>query len=152
MNKKLFALLIGSMTLSLLGIIFVQGYWINNAYKTKEDQFTFNVMQVLTDVSKGVQLREIDDYYTLYSGLADSLDTPQHVSFSELVYRIVNEDKNETIIFSDGIIEEDYKLSAGFFDTEIDSIPFKRITNKQKTTKIIGGLDGQSFTSQTQVN
>ncbi len=152
MNKRLFALLIGSMSLSLLGIIFVQGYWINNAYKTKEDQFTFNVRQVLTDVSKSIQLREIDDYYRLYNGLIEENDEPSNVSVNELIYRIVNEDKNETIIFSDGIIEEDYKLSTRFFDTDIDSIEFTKITNKQKTTRIIGGLDGGSYTTQTQVN
>ncbi|MBL4663654.1 MAG: hypothetical protein JKY22_08905 [Flavobacteriaceae bacterium] len=128
MNKKLFALLIGLMTLSLIGIVFVQAYWINNAYQTKEEQFTFNVRQILIEVASKVQLRETEDYYRLYSGLVDSLDQPDNVSVNELIYRIVNKDKNETIIFSDGIIEEDYKLSSGFFDTEFDSIQFKKIT------------------------
>lgn len=152
MNKKLFALLIGSMSLALLGIIFVQGYWINNAYETKEEQFKFNVSQVLTEVSKSIKLREIEDYYRIYNGLVDSLGTPDNVGINELIYRIVNEDKNETVIFSDGIIEEDYKLSSGFFDTELDTISFKKITNQTKTTKIIGGLDGNSYTTQTQVH
>ena len=152
MNKKLFALLIGLMTLSLIGIVFVQGYWINNAYQTKEEQFTFNVRQVLIEVAKQVQLRETEDYYRLYSGLVDSLKQPDNVSVSELIYRIVNEDKNETVIFSDGIIEEDYKLSSGFFDTAIDSIEFKKITNKKQITKIIGGLDGSGFTTQSKVD
>ncbi|NND61875.1 MAG: HAMP domain-containing histidine kinase [Flavobacteriaceae bacterium] len=152
MNKKLFALLIGSMTLSLLGIIFVQGYWINNAYQTKEDQFTFNVRQILTDVSRDIQLREIEDYYRLYNGLVDSLGEPDNISVNELIYRIVNEDKNETVIFSDGIIEEDYKLSSDFLDVDLDSIQFKKITNKKKTTKITEGIDGSGFTSQTKVD
>ncbi len=149
MNKKLFALLIGSMTLSLLGIIFVQGYWINNAYQTKEDQFTFNVRQVLKEVSKDVQLREIEDYYRLYSGLVDSLGEPDNVSFNELIYSIANEDESETVIFSDGIIEEDYKLSSGFLDTDFDSIRFKKITNQKQTTRITRGLDGSGVTKQT---
>ena len=152
MNKNLFALLIGLMTLSLMGIVFVQGYWINNAYQTKEGQFTFNVRQVLIEVASQIQLRETEDYYRLYSGLVDSLEQPDNISVNELIYRIVNEDKNETVIFSDGIIEEDYKLSSGFFDTELDSIEFKKITNKKQTTKIIGGLDGRGFTTQSKVD
>jgi len=140
------------MSLSLLGIIFVQGYWINNAYQTKEDQFSFNVRQVLIEVARQVQLRETEHYYQLYNGLIDSLETPDNVSVNELIYRIVNEDKNETIIFSDGIIEEDYKLSSDFLDFEMDSIEFTKITNKTQTTRIIGGLDGSGYTSQTSVD
>jgi two-component system phosphate regulon sensor histidine kinase PhoR len=52
MNKKLFVLLIALMSLSLLGIVFVQGYWISNAYQTKEEQFAINAKQVLLSVSK----------------------------------------------------------------------------------------------------
>lgn len=152
MNKKLFALLIGSMSLSLLGIIFVQGYWINNAYQTKDDQFTLSVRQILIEVARKVQLRETEEYYQLYSGLVDSLKVPDNVNVTELIYRIVNEDKNETVIFSDGIIEEDYKLSSYLFDHEIDSIQFKKITNQKKTTRIIGSLDGQREVTQTQVD
>ncbi|MEM7185375.1 MAG: HAMP domain-containing sensor histidine kinase [Bacteroidota bacterium] len=152
MNKKLFVLLIGLMSLSLLGIIFVQGYWINNAYQTKEEQFTFNVTQVLIEVASKIQLRETEDYYRLYSGLVDSLDQPDNVSVNELIYRIVNEDKNEAVIFSDGIIEEDYKLSSGFFDTQFDSVQFKKITNKKQTTRITEALDGSGFTKQSKVD
>ncbi|MEZ4779607.1 MAG: HAMP domain-containing sensor histidine kinase [Flavobacteriaceae bacterium] len=152
MNKKLFALLIGSMSLSLLGIIFVQGYWINNAYQAKEDQFTLSVRQILIEVAKKVQLQETENYYKLYSGLVDSLDVPENVSVSELIYRIANENKNETVIFSDGIIEEDYKLSSFFLDTEFDSIQFKKITNKKKTTKIIGRPDGSGFIEETKID
>ncbi len=142
MNKRLFALLIASMSLSLLGIIFVQGYWIRNAYQTKSDQFTFSVRQVLIEVARKVQLEETEQYYALYNGLVDSLDVPNNVSVTELIYRIVNEDKKETVVFSDGIIEEDYKLSSYFLDLEMDSIPFKRITNQKKTTTITEGVDG----------
>ncbi len=152
MNKNLFALLIGLMSLSLLGIVFVQGYWINNAYQTKEEQFTFNVRQILIKVASKIQLRETEDYYRLYSGLIDSIEQPDNVSVTELIYRIVNEDKNETVIFSDGIIEEDYKLYSGFFDTEYDSIQFKKITNKKKTTWITGRLDGSGYTTQSKID
>ena len=120
------------MSLSLLGIIFVQGYWINNALQTKEDQFTLSVRQILIEVAKNIQLRETEQYYQLYNGLVDSLDTPDNVKITELIYRIVNEDKNETVIFSDGIVEQDYKLSSYFFDTELDSIQFKKITSTHK--------------------
>jgi len=146
MNKKLFALLIAMMTLSLLGIIFVQGYWISNSFNSKDDQLNFDIRQVLHEVSNEIEMRELGEYFDVYSGLADSLTTPESVSFSELVYTTGNDTDSETYIFSDGIIEQDYKLSSGSLDPEEDSIPFKKITNKTKTTKITGGLDGKSET------
>ena len=152
MNKRLFSLLICLMSLSLLGIVFVQGYWIRNAFNTKEDQFSLGVRQLLIDVARQIELRETEDYYQLYSGLVDSIDTPENINVTELIYRIVNEDKNETIIFSDGIIEEDYKLSSYFFEFEFDSIAFKKITNQKTTTKIISSLDDQGQVTETIVD
>ena len=151
MNKKLFALLIALMTLSLLGIIFVQGYWISSSYQTKEEQFTYNVRQALITVSKNVQMRELDDYYNLYSGYVDSIDVPDNISFSELIYTIGDDSNNETYIFSDGILEEDYKLSSSFLDTETDTVEFKKLTNKKSTTKYVVGIDGKGRTSETKV-
>ncbi len=142
MNKKLFTLLIALMTLSLLGIIFVQGYWIANSYKNKEEQFTLNVRQVLINVSKNIQLKETEYYYDIYSGLIDTIEIPNQERFSELIYTITNNRNNETYIFSDGILEEDYKLSTSFLDLEIDSIQFKKLTNRKITTKITSGIDG----------
>lgn len=150
MSKKLFTLLIVAMSLSLLGIIFVQGYWIINAYKAKEDQFTLGVRQVLIEVAKRVQLNETERYYNVYSSITDSVKAPNNINVTELIYRIANEEQNETIIFSDGIIEEDYKISSFLLDTdELDSIQFKKITNKKKTTKITDGIDGSGTTSRT---
>ena len=148
MNKRLFILLIALMSLSLLGIIFVQGYWISNSYRDKEDQINYNFRQVLNEVAKEVQVNEIEGYYRIYSGLADSVQTPENINFSELVYTTQSDKSNETYIFSDGILEEDYKLSSSFLDTEIDSILFKRIINKKSTTKVISGLDGSGTVSQ----
>lgn len=148
MNKKLFALLIALMSLSLLGIIFVQGYWISNSYNTKEDQLSINIRQILVSVAKKIQIREAEDYYNVYSRLIDSLDTPTNASLSELVYSFRNNENKETVIFSDGILAEDYKLSSNFQDVELDSIQFKKITNRQTSTKINEGVDG-SGTSKT---
>ena len=46
-NLAPFTLLVVLMSLSLIGIIFVQAYYINNSLETKEEQFTFNVKKAL---------------------------------------------------------------------------------------------------------
>ncbi len=113
-----------------------------------EEQINYNFQQILNEVARDVQVREIDDYYHIYNGLADSAKTPESINFSELIYNIQSDKSNETYIFSDGILQEDYKLSSSFLDTEIDSILFKRITNRKSTTKVISGLDGSGEVSQ----
>src|SRR5690554_7493173 len=146
MNKKLFVLLIALMSLSLLGIVFVQGYWISNAYQTKQEQFTINVRHVLLSAAKEIQLREVEAYYEVYSAYVDSIEVPDNVSFTELAYRIQNRATNETYIFTDGILEQDYKLSAGILDQDMDSIQFRKLTNRKTKTRISEGLDGVSKT------
>lgn len=150
MNKKLFVLLIALMSLSLLGIVFVQGYWISNAYKTKADQFTINARQVLLSVAKEIKLRETEAYYQLYIPYVDSIKVPDNASFTELAYKFQNKATNETFIFTDGILEQDYKLSSGLFKTDADSIQFKKLTNRKTQTKISSGIDG-SMATETRV-
>ncbi len=152
MNKKLFVLLIALMSLSLLGIVFVQGYWISNAYSTKAEQFTINAKQVLLSVAKEIKLRETEAYYQLYIPYVDSIKIPDNVSFTELAYKYQNKATNETYIFTDGILEQDYKLSSGLFDTATDSIQFKKLTNRKTKTRISNGLDGVTTTETGSVS
>jgi two-component system phosphate regulon sensor histidine kinase PhoR len=88
MTRKLFALLIALMTLSLLGIIFVQGYWITNSYRTNDEQFSINVKQILTTTSRAIQRREIDYYFERYDKLIGDNDSPESVTLNELILRI----------------------------------------------------------------
>ena len=142
MNNRLFPLLIVLMTLSLLGIMFLQGYWIKNSYQSREEQFTLNVRQLLIAVSKKIQLEEIEKYYNVYNSIIDTIQVPDQASFNELIYTITNDREDETYIFSDGVLEENYKLSTSALDLEIDSIQFKKITSRKITTKITSGVDG----------
>ena len=142
MNNRLFPLLIVLMTLSLLGIMFLQGYWIKNSYQSREEQFTLNVRQLLIAVSKEIQLEEIEKYYNVYNSIIDTIQVPDQASFNELIYTITNDREDETYIFSDGVLEENYKLSTSALDLEIDSIQFKKITSRKITTKITSGVDG----------
>ncbi len=142
MNKKLFVLLIALMSLSLLGIVFVQGYWISNAYRTKADQFTINAKQVLLSVAREIKLKETETYYQLYIPYVDSIEIPDNVSFTELAYKFQNKATNETYVFTDGILEQDYKLSTGLLDDGADSIQFRKLTNRKTKIKISEGIDG----------
>lgn len=152
MNKKLFIILIVLMSLSLLGIIFVQGYWIKNSLQTKEDQFNYNVRQTLISVSHELQLKELEYYYRIYAEVADSIRDPDRSVFREIIYTNTDNQTNETFIYSSGILEEDYKLSSNFLEIDADSIIFKKLINRKFSTKIVEGIDGSPRTESSVVS
>ena len=59
MNKVLFRVLVVLMSLSLIGIIFVQVYWFNSSLENNQEQFKFHVKQVLGNVSEDIKNQEI---------------------------------------------------------------------------------------------
>lgn len=130
------------MSLSLLGIIFVQGYWINNSIKTKESQFNYNVRQTLISVSRELQNKELEYYYRIYAHIADSIGEPDKSTFREIVYTTTDNNTSETFIFASGLLEEDYKLSSNFLEIDADSIVFKKMINRRFSTRIVEGVDG----------
>ena len=62
MNKRLYILLIVLSSLSLIGIIAVQGYWIQSAIDDKEDAFSYSIQQTLNNVAKQIEQDEVDKY------------------------------------------------------------------------------------------
>lgn len=144
MNKRLFVALVILMSLSLIGIIFVQGYWIKSAVDSKEEQFVNTVYQVLRSVADKMDKREIAEYSEKFLSLKDSIGDVKKSNIQEIFYIERNENSNETFIYSHGILEEDYGITATFFDNGFDSTAIKSYISK-RTTSIYredDGLDG----------
>ncbi|WP_420573146.1 sensor histidine kinase [Kordia sp.] len=138
MSKRLFVVLVILMSLSLVGIIFVQGYWIASAVKEKQESFSLNANQILTNVSERVTDSEDRRYYLKFQKLIDSVGD---LKDSEVVnvFQITSRDEknNETSIYTRGIIEEDYNIFPTFIDntTEDDSTSIKNF--KRIETRVI---------------
>jgi len=134
MNKTLFRFVILLMTISLLGIIAVQGYLINASFKNKEEQFKSQVKQVIANVSKKVEEQEAFSFLSQFNKLKDSIGkAPQRSELMKFFYVEKNEITNETIIYSNSIIPEDYSVSASFFDKKNDSTRLKNFVSKRVT-------------------
>ena len=54
MSKKIYVLIVALMSISLIGIIAVQLYWINNAIESKKQQFQNDVQISLGSVSEKI--------------------------------------------------------------------------------------------------
>jgi len=126
------------MSIALLGIILVQAFWIKTTLDNKEEQFSLNINQALKSVSEQIQSRELRDYLAVYQKLVDSIGSPKESQLTA-VFKYVdrNQNTNQTYIYSHGILEEDYNISAKLFESESEDsssiLEYKGI----KTTTII---------------
>nr|WP_314839665.1 HAMP domain-containing sensor histidine kinase [uncultured Flavobacterium sp.] len=134
MNKLFFRLLVLLMSLSLIGIILVQVYWFNNSFENNDEQFKFHVKQVLGNVAEKIQKQEAYNFYDKINHYKDSTGkVPKRDDILEFYYVQKNPKTNKTIIYSNSIISEDYKISPSFFDKKFDSEKFKTFSAKRVT-------------------
>ncbi|MBP6556752.1 MAG: HAMP domain-containing histidine kinase [Flavobacterium sp.] len=147
MNKLFFRLLVISMSLSLIGIILVQVYWFDKSFENNEEQFKFHVKQVLGNVAEKLQKTEAYTYYEKYNNVIDSTGkAPNKSDFLEFGYFQRDSRTNETIVYSNSIISEDYGITASFFDKKMDSLKeIKNYTAKRKTEIYTDDIDNSSI-------
>ncbi len=148
MNKLFFRLLVVLMSLSLIGIILVQVYWFDTSFKNNEEQFKFHVKQVLGNVAEKLQEQEKYAFFEKYNQLKDSTGkVPQKSDFLEFRYYQRDSRTNETIIYSNSIISEDFDISSTFFDKKSDSAKLKNFTSNRKTEVYKNNIDNSSVRS-----
>lgn len=151
MNKKLFVLLVILMSLSLLGIIFVQVYWIRTSINDKEEQFSRTVTDILDKVASRVEMMEMKEYSGRLASLVDSVGEPKSTQYKSFLFLDRDLNSDEILFYSHGILEEDYNISSTFFDNDNtageDTTTLKNYTSKRTKTvyKEEFGLDGKSY-------
>ncbi|MDG2431820.1 HAMP domain-containing sensor histidine kinase [Flavobacterium sp.] len=147
MNKLFFRLLIVLMSLSLIGIILVQVYWFNSSFKNNDEQFKFHVTSVIDNVAEKLQKQEAYSFYDRYNHIKDSTGKiPKKEDLMEFYYVQKNPRTNKTIVYSSGIVAEDYNISPTLFDRKFSSERFKNFSAK-RTTEVYNnnGIDKSSL-------
>ena len=149
MNKLFFRLLVFLMSLSLIGIILVQLYWFSASFKNNDEQFKFHVKQVIGNVADKFQKQEAYDFVKKYDQLKDSIGkSPKKSDLLQFYYVQKNAVTNQTIVYSNSLIAEDYNISSTFFDKNADSKNIKNYSSKRKTEIFNGNnLDNNSATA-----
>ena len=149
MNKRLFVLLVILMSLSLIGIISVQLYWIKSSVEDKEEQFSTAVSEVLNKVTDKIENREMKDYSNRFLNLKDSVGEFKSSHLSNIFFIDRDLNSNEILFYSHGILEEDYNIASTFIDSGngSDTTTIKNYTSKRTKTifKEEFGLDGKRY-------
>lgn len=154
MNKKIFFLLVVLMSLSLIGIIFVQGFWIKNTVESKEEQFSFNAKQILRRVAAEIENNELETYYFAMQELVDSLGAePDSAMMSEIFDGQEEDIADSLYVYAHGVLEEDYELSTAFLDASIDTLQFQKLINKKVSTLVKNdSLNNNSLATSGRIN
>ena len=124
------------MSLSLIGIIFVQAYYINDAVENEKERFTFNVKKTLSYVSNTIESNESDKFFSEYLNSEKKGDT---AAVSQLFIYQQNNNTNERFIYKSNFLEEDQKLSSSLFDIGLDSLDIKKIIGNSQIESYKGG-------------
>ena len=131
MNKKLFLLLVVLMSLSLIGIIFVQGYWIKSTVEDKEEQFSYNAKQVLVNVSQNIQDNELENFWFKFTDADSSSILLNEKVLNEYFFLEQEGVGGGSTSLPEGIPEDDYKISSEFLVFAQDSVQFSDLINNR---------------------
>lgn len=159
MNKYRFQFLVVIMSLSLLGIILIQLYWINTSYENNEKQFKYTINQVLSNVAEKIQSKEKFDFYRNLQDYKNATGkTPDKKDIKEIFYIERDTRTNDEIIYSNKVYLEDFNLKGSFFDTDSHNSSFKNYSAKRKlevyngdknTVDQQGGISSRSFNNES---
>lgn len=133
------------MTISLIGITVIQGYWIKSAIDDREEAFSHSVQQVLSEVVADIEQNEVNHYVSKILELKEKDTTlvlkESHIH--EFMYVQENKNTRETFIYKHGILEEDYNLPTDSEEEDLRKI--KNYVSKQTQQKIVFGtqMDNQ---------
>lgn len=137
MNKLFFRLLVVLMSLSLIGIILVQVYWFKTSFTNNDEQFRYHVTQVMGNVANKLQKEEAFSFIDKYKKIKDSIGKePDKSDFLEFGYYQRDSRTNETIIYSNNIISEDFNVSSSFFDKKTDSLKKLKNFSTKRVTEV----------------
>ncbi len=117
------------MSISLVGIISVQLYWINNAIESKDAQFNNDVKIALASVSERIKLKEDSDFRMRYDDLIKTRQLVDKTQIKNYFIQQIDTTSMRKFTFGSTILEEDFKIPLDFVDD--DTIFYKRITEKK---------------------
>ncbi|MDX6747189.1 HAMP domain-containing sensor histidine kinase [Polaribacter sp. PL03] len=125
----MFILIVVLMSISLIGIIAVQLYWINNALESKQAQFKNDVQKSLGAAAERINEKERNLFNKKIEGFLDNKGLADRAELKSFLIEQIDTVTKEKITFGGTFLEENFKLPTDLLNN--DSVIFKRITGKK---------------------
>lgn len=154
MHKKTIWILTVILSITLIGLIIVQLYWINNAIKIKEEQFAQNINKGIAHIIDEIEKREtvyqvvneIDPYKSITTTGKPSLNY-QYNKLNQSLFSLstTNREKEVFVIHPSDSIRKITQLQQflgdGLFISNKDNLGLKK-NNKQKLLNDLSSKSG----------
>ncbi|WP_299013717.1 HAMP domain-containing sensor histidine kinase [uncultured Polaribacter sp.] len=130
------------MSISLIGIIAVQVYWINNALESKKEQFKNDVQISLATASERINQKENAVFRTKVRKFINTKGNPDSAEIKQYLIQEIDTATQQKFTYGSTILEENFNLPTEMLDN--DSIIFKRFSGKKDyfKAKISSSIDG----------
>ncbi|CAM1372577.1 Two-component sensor histidine kinase [Tenacibaculum litopenaei] len=129
MGKKIFIIIVVLMSISLIGIISVQVYWIKDALKNKQQQFESDVTKALAKTSEHIKDREYREFVLTHEQFLKDNKLRTNAEIKNYLFQRIDTTNKQKFTFGATILEENFKIPSKFVDN--DSIVIKRFTGKE---------------------
>ncbi|CAA0208516.1 Two-component system sensor histidine kinase [Tenacibaculum maritimum] len=129
MGKKIFILIVFLMSVSLIGIISVQVYWIKDAIKNKHQEFETDVRIALARTAERIKEKEREESYREYSKFFENDQFRTNAEIKNFLFQQIDTIGKQKFTFGSTILEENFKIPSGFLEN--DSIILKRFSGKE---------------------
>ena len=154
MSKKTLILLITLMSVSLIGIIIIQSFFITEIYRDNEKKFNANCNISLSEGITWLEKREFRRYVVKFRDLISSGGVIDTTAINSLYIIKEDKDNNEVMMYRNASIEENLKFPQ-FWNVLADSLSIKRVSNERET-KILkiqneneySGISSEKFLSK----
>ena len=118
MGKKMFVLIVVLMSVSLMGIIAVQLYWINNAVESKNEQFTNDVMRSLGSIAERINEKQESQVYSEIQDIINARASADNAQIKNFLIQQIDTTNNRKITFGSTVLEENFEIPLDFLDNE----------------------------------
>ena len=132
MSKRTLILLITLMSLSLIGIIIIQGFFIVEIYRDAERKFNKDSSIALSEGVEWLEKREFRRYVVKFRDLISSGGVIDTTAINSLYILKEDSENNEVMMYRNASVEENLKVPQ-FWNVLEDSFNLKRISNERET-------------------
>ena len=129
MGKKTFVLIVALMTFSLIGIITVQIYWINNAIETKRKQFKNDVKIALAKVSEDINEKEFAEFERVIQPYLENSKNRSSTELRRIILQQIDTARKQRDSYSITLLEENIRIPNDYIES--GSILLKKITGRE---------------------
>ncbi|SEB83350.1 two-component system, OmpR family, phosphate regulon sensor histidine kinase PhoR [Tenacibaculum sp. MAR_2009_124] len=116
------------MSISLVGIISVQVYWIKDAISNKQKQFENDVTVALNGSSERIKEKELNNLKVYIKPFVNNEQSEVESVFKNFFFQQIDTFAKSKLTFSSTILEENFKIPSKFINN--DTILIRQISGK----------------------